>query len=120
VSVPAALATTAAKAQAAARGAAAADMESAAVAAVAEQARVPFVALRVVVDTAADALPGDPERWIDERGERRLTPTLAAAFKPAQWRALLVLAWRYRAACGALERLAAVVGSSGFCLPERR
>ena len=39
-------------------GAAAVDMESIAVAQVAGQAGLPFVALRVVVDTAADELPG--------------------------------------------------------------
>lgn len=38
-------------------GAAAVDMESAAIAQVAGQAGVPFIALRVIVDTAADELP---------------------------------------------------------------
>jgi adenosylhomocysteine nucleosidase len=38
-------------------GAVAVDMESAAIAQVAEQARLPFIVLRVIVDTAADELP---------------------------------------------------------------
>ncbi len=55
-------------------------MESAAIAAVAARAGARFVALRVVVDAAADELPADVERWIDERGERRIG---AGAFRRA-------------------------------------
>ena len=69
LSVPAALESPAAKrAAAAATRAVAVDMESAAIAAAAARARVPFVALRVVVDGVGDALPQGAERWIDERG----------------------------------------------------
>ena len=82
------------------------------------RARAPFVALRVIVDAAGDSLPRDAERWIDERGERRLAPALAAAFRPAQWRGLWILAQRYRAARGTLERVAALVAANGFALPE--
>jgi adenosylhomocysteine nucleosidase len=89
-----------------ASGAVAVDMESAAVAAVAARARVPFVALRVVVDGFDDALPAGSEHWIDARGNRRLTPALRASFDFKQWRALLTLVKRYRVASGVLERLA--------------
>jgi adenosylhomocysteine nucleosidase len=107
VSVPAALESPAAKrAAAAATGAVAVDMESAAVAAVAASARVPFVALRAVVDGLDDALPAKAERWIDERGRTRFAAALTAAGDVRQWRALLTLAKRYRAASAALERLA--------------
>jgi adenosylhomocysteine nucleosidase len=120
VTVSAALTTPEHKRAAGADGAIAADMESAAVAAVAQRAGAPFVALRVIVDAAADSLPGDAERWIDERGERRLAPALAAAFQPAQWRDLWVLAQRYRAARKTLERLGAVLAANDFYVPDRR
>jgi adenosylhomocysteine nucleosidase len=120
VTVAAALTTRAGKAAAGANGAIAADMESAAVAGVAARAGAPFVALRVIVDTADDELPGDAERWIDERGARRLAPALAAAFQPGQWRDLWILAQRYRAARRSLDRVARLVAAGGFSLPERR
>lgn len=107
LTTPAPLSSSAAKrAAAAATGAVAVDMESAAIAAAAAQARVPFIALRVVVDGLDDALPPNAERWIDERGERRLDTTLRAVASPRQWRALLTLAKRYRVASAALDRLA--------------
>ena len=120
VSVTAALTTPEQKKAAGASGAIAVDMESAAIAAVAARARAPFVALRVIVDAADDSLPGDAERWIDERGERRLLPAFAAAFQPAQWRELWTLARRYRVACGTFDRLAALVAPAGFCFSEPR
>jgi adenosylhomocysteine nucleosidase len=119
VTVPAALSTAPEKQAASSNGAVAADMESAAIAAVAARARAPFVALRVIVDAARDALPADAERWIDERGERRLAPAFAAAFQPAQWGVLWILARRYRAALRTLDSLAAVVAANRFCLTDR-
>jgi adenosylhomocysteine nucleosidase len=107
VSVSTALESPEAKrAVAAATRAVAVDMESAAIAAVAAQARVPFVALRVVVDGASDALPRGAEQWIDERGERRAMATLRAVASWRQWRPLITLANRYRVASGVLDRLA--------------
>jgi len=114
LSVPAALTTPAEKSAAAASGAAAADMESAAIAAAAQRAGARFVALRVIVDAAGDSLPADVERWVDERGERRLGAALAAALRPAQWRELWILAQRYRAARRTLERLAPLVADPRF------
>ena len=89
-----------------AKHAVAVDMESAGVAAEAARARVPFVAVRVVVDGLDDALPPGAESWIDERGDRRMSAVLRAAVDARQWRALLTLAKRYRVASGALDRLA--------------
>jgi adenosylhomocysteine nucleosidase len=107
LTAPAALESPAAKrAAAAATGAVAVDMESAAIAATAARAGVPFVALRVVVDGVADALPQGAEQWIDERGFRRFTPTLRAVVTLRQWRPLLTLAKRYRTASTVLDRLA--------------
>jgi adenosylhomocysteine nucleosidase len=106
------LPTPAAKRAAAALGVAAVDTESAAIAAVAAGARVPFIAVRVIVDTAADVLPPAAVAWVDERGNRRFAGALAAAAKPLQWRALWVLAQRYRAASRALERAAALMAAN--------
>jgi nucleoside phosphorylase len=114
LSVPSAITTVAEKAKASANGAAAADMESAAIAAAAARAGARFVALRVVVDTAGDELPADIERWIDERGERRIGAALSAALNPKQWRGLWMLAQRYRAARRTLARLAPVVSGARF------
>jgi hypothetical protein len=115
LSVPAALESPAAKrAAAAATGAVAVDMESAAIAAVAARAGVPFVVLRVVVDGCDDALPAGAERWIDERGNRRVTATLRAVVDWQQWRPLLTLAKRYRVASSVLDRLARAIASRGL------
>ena len=89
-------------------------MESAAIAAVAARAGARFVALRVVVDAAGDELPADIERWIDERGERRIGAALSAALNPKQWRGLWMLAQRYRAARRTLVRLAPIVSGGRF------
>lgn len=107
LTVPAALELPAAKrAAAAASGAVAVDMESAAIAAAAARARVPFVALRVVVDGVDDGLPRGAERWIDDLGHRRMTAVLRASLDVTQWRALLTLAKRYRIASRILDDLA--------------
>jgi adenosylhomocysteine nucleosidase len=111
LSVPSAITSVAEKAKAAANGAAA-DMESAAIAAVAARAGARFVALRVVVDAAGDELPADIELWVDERGERRIVAALSAALHPAHWRSLWMLAQRYRAARHTLARLAPIVAGA--------
>ena len=127
LTAPAALESPAAKrAAAAATHAVAVDMESAAVAAVAARARVPFVALRVVVDGLDDALPPGAETWIDAHGNRRMTAALRAAVDVRQWRSLVTLAKRYRVASGALDRLARalaaphLLGADSVALPAGR
>jgi nucleoside phosphorylase len=114
LSVPSAITSVAEKTKAAANGSAAADMESAAIAAVAARAGARFVALRVVVDAAGDELPADVERWVDERGERRISAALSAALNPKQWGGLWMLAQRYRAARRTLARLAPIVAGARF------
>jgi adenosylhomocysteine nucleosidase len=93
------------------------DMESAAVAGVAALAGIPFVAVKVVLDTLTDTLPPGVARWIDERGERRLAPLVDVAYKPAHWRALLRLAQRHRAARRRLRELGALLLPQGFLCP---
>jgi adenosylhomocysteine nucleosidase len=107
LTVHAALESPAAKRAAArASGAVGVDMESAAVAAAAARGGVPFVALRVVVDALDDSLPRGAERWIDDRGKRRLLPVLRAVLSASQWRPLITLSRRYGIARRVLERLA--------------
>jgi adenosylhomocysteine nucleosidase len=112
LTVPMALGSPAAKAAArTAIGAVAVDMESAAIAGVAARARVPFLALRVIVDAQRDALPADAEKWIDARGNMRGVAALGAIVQPGEWRALWRLARRYRDANAALARLARSVAA---------
>lgn len=100
----------------AATRAVAVDMESAAVAGVAAQHGLPFLAVRVILDTASDSLPASIARAFEPprsgraesceaaasaAGRPRLWPLLRA---PADWGRLLGLALRYRVARRALER----------------
>jgi adenosylhomocysteine nucleosidase len=85
------------------------DMESAAIARVAAEARVPFVALRAVFDGVADSLPTGAGQWLDEHGRRRLAPALRAVASPGQWGGLMTLIRRYRVASRSLDDLARVL-----------
>lgn len=93
-------------------GCVAVDMEAAAVGAAAVAAGVPFLALRVVVDTLADRLP-PAEDFIDENGDRRFGAALRAVGRPTQWHTLLTLGQRFRAASGVLDRLAGAAATLG-------
>jgi adenosylhomocysteine nucleosidase len=85
-------------------GAVAVDMESAAVAAVAADHGLPFLALRVILDTARDSLPASLMRTFEPAAARRsLWPLLLA---PSEWCSLLRLAAQYRIARRAMSRCA--------------
>jgi adenosylhomocysteine nucleosidase len=87
-------------------GALAVDMESTAVAEVAAARGIPFIAVRVVVDTASDSLPSSVVR-ASSAGQvniARLVRGLLAS--PWELPALLRLAGRYRAARLALQTVA--------------
>ncbi len=98
-------------------GAVAVDMESAAVAGVAAELALPFLALRVILDTAHDSLPDSVVRSFQAPSSAaagvsttpagpRIWPLLCA---PGDWGGLLRLAAQYRVAAralGASRRLA--------------
>ncbi len=87
-------------------GAVAVDMESAAVARVAAEHRVPFVCVRVVVDTAADVLPRAVTA-ASRAGRLQMGRLLVGmALAPADIGALLSLAARYRIALRVLRAVA--------------
>jgi adenosylhomocysteine nucleosidase len=91
-------------------GARAVDMESAAIAAVAERRGLPFIAVRVIVDRAADEVPAVVLAATDGSGRVAVLPLLGRLLRrPAQIPALLRLAHGYLEA----NRSLAAVARSG-------
>jgi adenosylhomocysteine nucleosidase len=87
-------------------GAVAVDMESSAVAEVAAASHVPFVAVRVIVDTALDGIPASVTA-AGESGQVRIARLLVGlARSPGEIVPLIRLARRYRAAMGSLRTVA--------------
>lgn len=95
-------------------GAVAVDMESLGVAEVAAARGLPFMAVRVIVDTAGDVLPHAvvAASQAGQVNVRRLISGLALA--PLEVIAVIRLAHRYRAALRSLNAVARV----GFSLPQ--
>jgi adenosylhomocysteine nucleosidase len=88
------------------RGAVAVDMESAAIAEVASSNRVPFIAVRVVVDTARDAVPAAVAS-AGRSGRLEIGRLLSGLLRsPGEIGALFELARRYRCAVRSLEAVA--------------
>jgi adenosylhomocysteine nucleosidase len=96
-------------------GAVAVDMESAAIGAVAEQHQLPFMAVRVVVDSAADVLPRAVTAAADNEGHLQIWRLIGAlALAPNELAPLIRLARRYRAANRSLAAIARM-GSLAPC-----
>ena len=98
-------------------GAAAVDMESLAIAEVARGRQLPFIAIRVIVDGAADTLPRAVTAAADSEGHLQVWRLLGALVRtPGELPALIRLGRRYRAANRSLAAVAQVgfVGASGF------
>jgi len=92
-----------------ATGAAAVDMESLAIATVARDSGVPFIAVRVIVDSAADALPRAVTAAADSEGHLQVWRLMGAlARTPSDLGPLIRLAGRYRAANRSLAAVARV------------
>jgi hopanoid-associated phosphorylase len=87
-------------------GAVAVDMESSGVAAIAAAHRVPFIAIRVIVDTAADELPGAAVEAIQSGRVRISRLIVGIVRRPRDIAPLMRLAGRYRAAKRALTEVA--------------
>ena len=95
-------------------GAAAVDMESAAVAEVARAQGLPFLAVRAIVDTANEPLPMAAIAAASE-GSVTLSRLLGAVARtPADLPGLIRLMWRYRAA----SRSLAAVARAGALAPR--
>lgn len=92
-------------------GAVAADMESAAVAASAREAGIPFLVLRAVSDPAGSALPHAGMVAVDEAGRPRYGPMLRSLLRrPGQLGKLFALRRDTRAAVAALSAALSRVG----------
>jgi hopanoid-associated phosphorylase len=88
-------------------GAAAADMESAALAALAHEAGVPLLVVRAIVDSAAQAVPARLAAATRADGSLCIASTLAwLVVTPAEWPTTLRLAFGFRAALRTLQRVA--------------
>jgi adenosylhomocysteine nucleosidase len=91
-----------------ATGACAVDMESSAVAQVAEAHGVPFIAVRVIVDTARDGIP-PAVAGASRAGKLRIGRLILGLMRsPLEIAALLRLARRYRVALRSLRAVAAL------------
>jgi adenosylhomocysteine nucleosidase len=90
-----------------ATGAAAVDMESVAVGEVAERHGLPFIAVRVIVDSATDVLPRAVTAAADNEGHLQIWRLIGAlALAPNELAPLIRLARRYRAANRSLAAIA--------------
>lgn len=101
-----------------ATGALAVDMESIAIAEIAAAHGLPFIAVRVIVDTAADALPQGIVN-ASRPGHLKLWRLVAAiALRPAEFAALVRLAQRYRAASASLRAIARAGSLGALAFPR--
>jgi adenosylhomocysteine nucleosidase len=119
---PVALVTPAAKRAAAACGAVAVDMESAAIAMVARARGIPFTALRAIIDTAADDLTLGAELVDPATGRLRIGRIVARlAPRPWLWPRAVELARRQQACERALAAVATLaLGAGGRGVFEER
>lgn len=96
-------------------GAAAVDMESLAIAQIARAHQIPFIAVRVIVDSAEDALPRAVTAAADAEGHLQVWRLMGELVRaPAELAPLLRLAQRYRAAnrsLAAVARAGSLAGS---------
>lgn len=88
-------------------GAVAADMESAAIARLAREAGIAFIAVRAIADSADAAVPARLARAVSDDGQVHLARTLGwLAFAPGHWGAAFRLGRQFRAATLTLSQVA--------------
>jgi len=93
-------------------GAIAVDMESGALAKVAQEAGVPFMAVRAIADPADMTIPQSSLRAVDEFGELSLLKLLSGLIRhPAELFDLIRLGRNFRAAQVTLSKVAHLAGS---------
>jgi adenosylhomocysteine nucleosidase len=93
-------------------GAIAVDMESGAVAKVAQEAGVPFMAVRAIADSADMAIPQSPLEAVDEFGELSLPTLLTGLLRhPSELFDMIRLGWNFRAARVTLSKVVHLAGS---------
>jgi adenosylhomocysteine nucleosidase len=99
-------------------GAMAVDMESGAVARVAQGAHAPFMAVRAIADSADMAIPQSSVGAIDEFGELNLFRLLKELIRhPFELFTMIRLGWNFRAAQVTLEKVARLAGTN-LLLPQ--
>jgi len=92
-------------------GAIGVDMESAAVATVAQEARVPFMVVRAIVDSADTTIPDSSLNAVDEFGQLSCLKLIQGlGGHPGELFALVRIARNYRAAQRALAKVARLTG----------
>ena len=91
-------------------GAGAADMESAGVGRVATGIGIPWIAVRVVLDTAAVRLPEAALQAFDEGGRLQMGVLLRLVTSPGIWWSLVVLGWAGVVAGRSMRRMWSTAG----------
>jgi adenosylhomocysteine nucleosidase len=92
-------------------GAVAVDMESAAIAALAAEAGLPFAVIRAVADNAVSGIPACVGNSMDHRGHVLMSRLMAClALRPWQWPGLLRLGRRFHLAQATLKGVAHRLG----------
>jgi len=89
---------------------AAVDMESSGIARVAQEAGVPWLVVRVVVDAADQELPKAVTELSDDEGRLRVGEVAGLVFRPRQWLTLLALGRAKAAAARSMRRVWAAAG----------
>jgi adenosylhomocysteine nucleosidase len=85
------------------------DMESAAQARFAREHQLPFLAVRVIVDSASTHLPENVMQLLDAEGKINVGSFLHVLVRPADWITMAKLGMQFRAAWRTLKETSAVV-----------
>lgn len=92
------------------------DMESAAQARLAEERRLPFIAIRAIVDTASTEIPQQILESFSRQDDCKARKILSnAAWRPADWVAMMRLGIQFNAAQRALKKARGVVLNAPWC-----